>query len=174
MEAMQNAEFVTELSEPEWAFLEPMLPKPTRPGRPRAPLCRDRPVGIELLSRGDIERVHGASKSGAELWGPAPDPGPDCRRRFRRYRCCKTTPSALAASRERFESPGMPRAKPRGREEVSLGVQEPPSLPVAELEQLLLIRTTVEFRGGVFQRRCGDAAAWEWLPQGRRGAGKTA
>lgn len=35
---MQNANFATDLSDAQWAFLEPMLPKPAQTGRPRTPL----------------------------------------------------------------------------------------------------------------------------------------
>lgn len=35
---MQNANFATDLSDAQWKFLEPMLPKAARTGRPRTPL----------------------------------------------------------------------------------------------------------------------------------------
>ena len=37
---MQNADFATDLSDSQWGFLEPMLPKPAPTGRPRTPLRR--------------------------------------------------------------------------------------------------------------------------------------
>jgi transposase len=37
---MQNALFASDLSDAQWEFLEPMLPKPARTGRPRTPLRR--------------------------------------------------------------------------------------------------------------------------------------
>lgn len=37
---MQNAIFASDLSDAQWEFLEPMLPKPARTGRPRTPLRR--------------------------------------------------------------------------------------------------------------------------------------
>jgi transposase len=35
---MQNAKFATDLSDAQWTYLEPMLPKPAQAGRPRTPL----------------------------------------------------------------------------------------------------------------------------------------
>jgi putative transposase len=34
---MKNADLATDLSDAQWTYLEPMLPRPARTGRPRTP-----------------------------------------------------------------------------------------------------------------------------------------